>query len=357
MTLAIVAITDGGADLARRLAKALPEAEVHLPERSFRGERCRYFSGPVAELLPELFGRVEGLICIMATGIVVRVLAPHLRGKEVDPAVVVVDEAGRFAISLLSGHLGGANDLARQVAGALGGQVVITTATDVNGLPAWDDLARRTDLGIEPLGHVRTLNSLLLRGEPIALVDRRRRIAGAFAGVPGVRLLPNFAAALKMNAAGRVFVTHRHIPHLERQPELLVLRPRDLVVGIGCNRGTSADEIEAVVSGELKHAFLAFTSISCLATITAKADEPGLLEFARRHDLSIEYHDPAALNAVAIPSEPSPHALEAVGAHGVCEPAALLSAGAASLLVRKKKNGNVTVAVAEKGMNSDGGGG
>lgn len=348
MKIAIVAITEGGAVLGRKIARALPEAELHLPERLARGGGSHSFAGPVGDLLEPLFNEGWALVCIMATGIVVRLLAPHLRGKDLDPPVVVMDEAGSFAISLLSGHLGGANDLARDLARIAGGQAVITTATDVNGLPAWDEEARKAGLGIEPVGHVKHLNGLLLRGAAIALVDRRRRIAPRFVGVPGVRLAATFAAALRMKVEGRVFVTHRFIPQLERQPELLVLRPRDLVVGIGCNRGTSAEEIEAVVRDELKHAFLAFGSVASLATISAKADETGLCEFSRRHQLPLECHSAAALNAVTAPGAPSLHALAAVGAKGVCEPAALLSAGAASLLVRKKKNGNVTVAVAEK---------
>lgn len=348
VNLAIVAVTPGGAELARRLASEFPEASVFLPEKFRRDDPCRYFTAPLAELLPELFAETEGLVCIMATGIVVRILAPHLRGKEVDPAVVVLDEAGRFSVSLLSGHLGGANALARDLARLTGGEAVITTATDVNGLPAWDEAAREEGLRVEPLENIRTLNALLLRGEKIVLVDRRGRIARRFAGVPAVEPAENFTEALKSGAAGRVFVTNRYIPRLEEQKNLLVLRPRDLVVGIGCNRGTSAEEIGTTVAAELKHAFLALASVACVATIADKRDEAGLTRFARQHNLPVEYHDAEALNRVAAPSEPSPHALRAVGARGVCEPAALLSAGDGRLLVRKKKVGNVTVAVAEK---------
>jgi cobalt-precorrin 5A hydrolase len=159
----------------------------------------------------------------------------------------------------------------------------------------------------------------------------------------------NFAQALGSGAAGQVFVTHRHIPLPSDQENLLLLRPRDLVVGIGCNRGTAAGEIEEAVKKELSAAFLAFGSIASLATIEAKGDEAGLLEFARRHRFPLNLHSAAALNAVASPSAESSHALAAVGARGVCEPAALLSAGGGTLLVTKKKRGNVTVAVALRG--------
>jgi len=348
MNLAIVAITPGGADLARDLAESLPHAEVFLPERFRRDDARRYFAAPVAEVLPGLFAEADALVCIMATGIVVRVLAPHLRDKTVDPAVVVLDEAGSFAISLLSGHLGGANELARKVAGICGGQAVVTTATDVNGLPAWDEVARQEGLGVEPATNIRTLNSLLLRGESIALVDRQGRVASRYADVPGVSSAATFAAALQADVAGRVFVTHRLIPDLERQRDLLVLRPRDLVVGIGCNRGTGADEIGGAVEAVLGKAFLSPMSIGCLASIEAKRSEEGLIAYAHSRKLPTEFHPAAALNAVPVVSAPSAHALQAVGATGVCEPAALLSAAGGRLLVRKQKCGNVTVAVAEK---------
>jgi cobalt-precorrin 5A hydrolase len=145
-----------------------------------------------------------------------------------------------------------------------------------------------------------------------------------------------------------VFVTHRQVPNLDQLPNLLLLRPRDLVVGVGCNRGATADEIEQAVKWELDRAFLALASVACLATIADKADEAGLHEFARRHGLPVEYHDAAALNRIWAPSPPSPHALAVVGATGVCEPAAILSAGGGQLLVAKKKHGNVTVAIAAK---------
>lgn len=347
MSIAVVAITPRGAELARRLARGLPGAEVHLPERLKGDGPCICFAGPLREALPRLFAQSRGLVCIMAAGIVVRLLAPHLKGKGSDPAVVVMDEAGEFAVSLLSGHLGGANDLARELARISGGQAVVTTATDVNGLPAWDEAARHAGLGVEPVAHLRTLNALLLRGETIALVDRRGRIRPRFAQVPEVKTFPTFAAALRSGASGFVFVTHRLLPRLEEQPNMLALRPRDLVVGIGCNRGTGADEIEAAVREELAAAYLAFGSVACVATIDAKRDEEGIAEFAGRYGFPVEYHAAEPLNAVDVPGSPSLHALAAVGAKGVCEPAAVLSAAGGPLLVKKRKRGNVTVAVAE----------
>jgi len=347
MELAIIAITRRGAELARRLGDDAGRGAVWLPEKFRADDGCNYFAVPLAEQLPRLFAACDGVVCIMATGIVVRLLAPHLQGKEKDAAVVVVDEAGEHAISLLSGHLGGANELASEVAGLIGARPVITTATDVNELPAWDDVARRLDLGVEPLSRIKLFNRLLLDGEAIDLVDRDGAVAACFTGVSGVQRFATFAAAGRNGSGGTVIVSNRHLPQLERQENLLALRPRNLVVGIGCNRGTSAAEIEQVVRTELQQAFLAFGSIVRLASIEAKSDEAGLLAFAGQHDLPLAFYAKEQLNAVAAPSPPSEHALAAVGASGVCEPAAILAAGGGALLVKKKKRGNVTVAVAE----------
>lgn len=347
MTIAIVAITVRGAELARKIGSRLPMACVYLPEK-FRGaDSCEYFDRPLAVWLPDLFRQVDQLICIMATGIVVRILGRELQGKDRDPAVVVMDEAGQFAISLLSGHLGGANDLARQLGGLIGATPVITTATDVNHLPAWDQVARDQGLVAEPVAHLKNLNRMLLEGSRIALVDPRQRVARLFAQVPGISLYDSFAAATRSQSAGLVFVTHRYLPHLLNQPEMLALRPRDLVIGIGCNRGTSADEIEAAVRSKLKQAFLAFASLACVASIDAKRDEAGLLEFVERNRLPLEFHSADDLNRVETPSPVSVHAQKAVGAKGVCEPAALLSSKRGEMLIRKQKIGNLTMAVAE----------
>ena len=184
-------------------------------------------------------------------------------------------------------------------------------------------------------------------GRKSGLVDQRRRIADTFAAVKGVVLYDNFAVASRSSADGLVFVTHRFLPHLQNQPEMLALRPRDLVVGIGCNRDTTAEEIEQVVRSKLKQSFLAFASIACLASIDAKQDEKGLLQFAGQNGLPLKFYSADELNRVEVPSPVSLHAQKAVGAKGVCEPAALLASGRGEMLIRKQKVGNLTIAVAE----------
>ena len=151
----------------------------------------------LAQVFQEAFAGNDNLVCVMAAGIVVRGISPYLKGKDTDPAVVVVDEAGRFAVSLLSGHLGGANELARGVAQVLGGTPVITTATDVHGLPALDVLAAAHGLAIENLAGVRLIHMALLAGRPVRLVDPEGFLSGELSAYPELfRFEPDLDRAL-----------------------------------------------------------------------------------------------------------------------------------------------------------------
>jgi cobalt-precorrin 5A hydrolase len=311
------------------------------------GKGAITFSGELRELLQSLWPQYDGFVCIMATGIVVRLAAPLLDGKEKDPAVVVMDDAGRFAISLLSGHLGGANELAQRCAFITGAREVITTATDVNGLPSFDMLARENGWQIEDLSRIKILNSLLLDGEEIAVVDTTGLVRPWFHGRGRLVFHETAVGALRSQAKGFLLVSNSFIPPQLQSESLLVLRPRNLALGIGCNSGTSAAEIEAVVTGQLKRLFLSSRSLACVATATAKAEEPGLLEFAHRHGLPLHCFGSDELNAVAAPSPLSEHAMKAIGAVGVAEPSAILASRGGKLLLKKVKDGNVTLAIAE----------
>jgi cobalt-precorrin 5A hydrolase len=305
----------------------------------------------LAPLVGELWPRVDGFVFIMATGIVVRLVAPFLEGKDKDPAVVVMDDAGKFAISLLSGHLGGANELASRCAFITGAREVITTATDANGLPSFDMLAKEQGWAIDDLSRVKTLNSLLLDDEEIAVVDSTGLVRPWFHGRGRLSFHDSFVAGMRSRARGFLFVTNSFIPPQLRSESLLVLRPKNLVLGIGCNSGTSVEEIEGVVQANLKRLLLSEKSLRCVATAAAKREEPGLKAFAEKYGLPVICYESAELNEVVVPSPPSPHALEAIGATGVAEPAALLASQGGRLLLHKVKSGNVTLAIAETNCN------
>jgi cobalt-precorrin 5A hydrolase len=179
------------------------------------------------------------------------------------------------------------------------------------------------------------------------VVDPSGRISTCFAGRGRLSFHSNFVAALESGAAGCVFVTNRHLPPQTQAGNLLVLRPKSLVLGIGCNRCTTAEEISEVVNAQLKQLFLSLRSVAVIGTAAAKREEAGLLAFAEENGIPLRFFESNELNAVTVPSPPSAHALDAIGAIGVAEPAALLAAGGGRLLLKKVKSGNVTLAVAE----------
>lgn len=348
MKIAIITITRNGARLGARLKSGFVEAELYaLPKyMGTAGKGAIAIESDLGALFERLWPEVGGFICIMATGIVVRKIAPYLRGKDVDPAVVVMDDAGKFSISLLSGHLGGANELAERCAFISGARAVITTATDANGLPSFDMLARENGWAIEDLSRVKILNSLLLDDEKIAVVDDTGLVRSFFHGQGRLQFHDSFVAGLRSEAKGFLFVTNSIIPPQLRSESLLVLRPKNLVLGIGCNSGTSADEIEGVVISNLKRLFLSSASIAMVASAEAKSREPGLIEAAERFGVPFICYPSEELNLVEAPTPPSAYVMAAIGATGVAEPAAVLASGRGELILKKVKSGNVTLAIA-----------
>lgn len=348
MKIAIITITRNGARLGTRLQSGFAAADLYvLPKYLGAAEKnALAIEGELSSLFERLWTEVDGFVCIMATGIVIRLIAPYLKSKESDPAVVVMDDAGKFAISLLCGHLGGANGLAERCAFITGARAVITTATDANGLPSFDMLAKENGWLIEDITRVKTLNALLLDDEAIAVVDDTGLVRSYFHGRGKLQFHDSFVAGIRSTAKGFLFVTSSIIPPQLQNESLLVLRPKNLVLGIGCNSGTSADEIEAVVLSTLKRTFLSPACIAAIGTAEAKSSEPGLLEAASRFAVPLSCYSSAELNSVSVPSPPSEHALAAIGATGVAEPAAILASGGGELLLKKIKSGNVTLAVA-----------
>ncbi|WP_456387173.1 cobalt-precorrin 5A hydrolase [Desulfolithobacter sp.] len=319
-----MAITRGGREKGEQLARSLEQADFFFCRGRLRETIARVWQESVDDR------RYDALVCIMSTGIVVRTIGPLLQDKQTDPAVVVCDEAGRFAISLVSGHVGGANTLAEQVADILGGQAVITTASDVLGKTPLDLWIREQGFVVSDRKGLTRIMGRLVNGHIIRI----------WSEVPLPELPPDME---KTDDPGKadLLVTCR----ADMAVRGVVLHPKILVAGIGCNRGTAAREIEQALAGACADHNLALLSIARLASIDLKQDERGLLEFAGIHGYPLVFFNRDQLNRVDNVSS-SDVVFKATGAKGVAEPAAILAAENGRLLVRKMKWPNVTVAVA-----------
>ena len=334
--VAIYALTAAGAHKAAEIAAGLEDASIVLPEKYAElvpaSRLVRYPDGKFAEAFERGWNEYDGLVMVMASGIVVRHVAQLCRAKGSDPAVVVCDAAGNYAVSLLSGHLGGANRLAAAVARITGGRPVITTATDTSGLMAFDEFAARHGYRIANPEILKECAVAMLDGETFELSMPQELFRRHYAGNPQFRFVADTPeATVRAKNSGVV----------------LRLVPRRYALGIGCRRGTPAEAIEALTDRVLKERNIKWESVSVIASAELKRDEPGLLAFAQSHGVALRFFGSDELNAVEVPN-PSAAAEAHVGIRSVSEAAALLAAGpGAELVVEKTAAESVTAAIAE----------
>ncbi|WP_093848539.1 precorrin-3B C(17)-methyltransferase [Streptomyces pini] len=339
--IGLVSATAAGRRARDRLAAAWPEAvRVYDTGGAGGAHGAGGTDGPgtVREAVTRAFAECDRLVCFLATGATVRLIAPLLADKADDPGVVCVDEAQQYAVALLGGHAGGANDLAHAVAEVLPGcRPVVTTATDATGVPGLDTL------GLPVEGSVAAVSRAVLDGEPVRLV--RHHILPLPALPPNVTETTDNDTESDDWGGGNsgegadggytLLVTDRAVAPGDRTA---VLRPPTLAVGVGASRGAPAEEVAALVGQALADAGLSPLSVTELATVEAKAGEEGVVETARRLGVPLRTYPADELAAVPVP-HPSDAPLAAVGTPSVAEAAALLACGeGAELVVPKRKS-------------------
>jgi cobalt-precorrin 5A hydrolase len=352
---AAVAITKHGVEMVRNLGASFPGTDVYYMSKFERGDEqergIQLFEGSVKLILPDLFKQYNGIILFISLGAVVRMIAPILVDKKVDPAVVVIDDRGEHVISVLSGHLGGANELTRHVAAVLGARAVITTASDVQGTIPVDMLGRELGWVVDSFDKATPVSAAVVNEEPVALIQEtgERNWWRYDKPVPGhIKVYASTAEALQEPFNAALVVSDRLLEPEEEEQLLsngVLYRPKSLVLGIGCNRGTALEELEAGVLNTLQELRLSVKSVRNIATIDLKKDEEGLLALCAKYGWELVTYTPSELNTVQLPN-PSETVFKYTGAYGVSEPSALLSSGADHWLLEKKKSGNMTLSVA-----------
>jgi cobalt-precorrin 5A hydrolase len=383
----LVAISKRGASLARSLASSLAGDKALYLERRLldREDEAEAFDLPLRPLVRRIFRQQQALVLFMPVGAAVRLLAPCLQDKHHDPAVVCVDDAGRFAVSLLSGHLGGADRLAEEVASILGATPVITSASYVTGTLAVDLLGQEFGWQLEAdFLAVTRASAAVVNGEPVGTYQE--------AGEPdwwpqdrplpdNITVHPSLEALAATSCSTALIITDRSAPASSEgldyrealKNKIVVLyRPRSLVVGMGCRRGVPVEELEELLLDTFQKSNLSLSSFACLATAELKKDEGGILALAEKYDVPLHCYSGEELNSVfqlrpavppfrkggpgeiSTPAEgsqgptPSMKAYSLLGLWGVSEPAALLASGSKELLVPRQKTARATIAVARK---------
>lgn len=328
MSAVLFAFTQRGKATALRVAGCLGGCELRAPAR-LADDAFKAYPGSLPDFTGTVFDR-DALIYVGAAGIAVRAIAPHVASKKFDPAVLCLDEAGTFVIPLLSGHIGGANRLARLLAEALHATPVITTATDVNGRFSVDTWATERGMAITSMPLAKRVSAAILTGDIPFFTDAPRP--------------ESLASGLIWADSGRLGVCVS-LHDLKPFDETLLLVPRALRLGLGCRRGASPEAIESIISKVFTENNLRVEAIAEAASIDVKSDEPGLIACCKAHGWPIEFYSAEALNAVPGRFTPSSFVKSTVGVDNVCERAAAATGG--KLIVQKTAMDGVTVAVAE----------
>ena len=367
---AVYAITRHGLGIAARLAGALDGVDVYVSEKLLGSAHATTelshaltLQLPMGPALNRTFTAYDCHIFVISIGAVVRMIAPLLKDKKIDPAVVCVDDAGRFAICVLSGHVGRGNVFTDRVAEILGSQSVVTTASDAIGTLTVDILGREFGWKLDdPERNVTRGCAAVVNAAPVLFVQE--------AGEPnwwpldkplppGVRYTTSLDGVDTRDFEILLIATDREIEqsHPEAWAKAVIYRPKSLVLGIGCDKGTAAELIERGMLAALARNNLSPKSVKALATIDKKKDEPGILALAERFGWPVEIYTAEALDGLPGIENPSETVKRYVGTRGVAEPAALLCAGAERLLVPKQAytepgaGRSMTVAVARVPFN------
>ncbi|MDF2533746.1 MAG: cbiG [Clostridia bacterium] len=319
MKLACIAFTDDGLNIAEQIRRSQCfEADIF--------DKLCY-----KERLQDIFNMYKGIVFIGSTGIAVRLCAPFLVHKTIDPAVVVVDDLGRFSISLVSGHLGGANALALSISEVLQCQPVITTASDGRNIEAIDMFAKNNQLFIESLDAAKKLTALMIEGKPIKLESELKHEL-------------KYSNLSDVNYEGVVFVSSKH--NISSPKPYCVLRPKNINIGIGCRRGKSKDEILKAIKEVFTNNNICLRSINKIATVDVKSDEVGIIEVCEELECKMVIFNREEISKVEDKFSASDFVKSSIGVTSVCEPCAYL-AGGEIIVPRTVKNG-ITIAISKE---------
>jgi cobalt-precorrin 5A hydrolase len=354
--IAVVAITRRGVETALKIKESLDKAglnsTVYAPKK-YNQNGVVTLDKKLADFIKDTYSTVDALIAVMATGIVIRAVAPLLESKLTDPAVVGVDATGKFVISLLSGHYGGANELSRTIAKGIGATPVITTASDVTGKMSVDEIAKTLHLTIQNPESLVAVNSAIVNGDRLIVVltgDVKIpmnviscfEIKKAENGVQALEIINRYDAG--------VIITLEPLSITKFVKPFTILKTKYLVVGLGARKDSSADSIIEAVDTALERVHVPLANVNRFATVDIKRNSKAMVDAVERLGAPLEFLSVDALRSLNH-SDLSPDSAmvqEKIGVGGVCERAALLIAGKNSkLLLKKVKLNGVTVAVAE----------
>jgi cobalt-precorrin 5A hydrolase len=346
---AVLAITKNGIETALHLKNNFSAWKIFSPSKFFQeGKNIEWFDESTTLKVQELFQSYDALVCIFSLGAVIRLVAPHMKDKKTDPAVVVIDDTAKFVISTLSGHLGGANELTEKIATVLGATAVITTAADVNKTIAVDLVGKEFGWSIDDFSNVTKVSAFMVNEEKIGVFqDAGQRDWWLPKKVlpKNVRLYDSLDEMIRSDCKGFLVISDKILQNKDLESRVVIYRPKTLVIGVGLHWNTTKETIKEGMDFCLTKFKISPKSIAKFASIKKEADVKGLQELSKEMNVPVEYFDKSELATINIPN-PSDVVQTFEGTPSVSEASAIKASGGELIVQKQKFPPNLTIAIA-----------
>ncbi len=342
--VSVLAITKNGISIGAKLKEIFPDWNVYAPSKFSNDKEIIWYSEPTSEKIIELFNNNNALICLFSLGAVIRLIAPYLKDKKSDPAVIVIDDKTNFVISVLSGHLGGANELTQTISEKLNSIPVITTAADVNKTIAVDLLGRNFGWKIDDDSTVTKISAHMVNEEKIGVYQDTGK-TNWFKELPkNVKIYDSLDGLKKSDSKGHLIISDK-IMNDDFLNDSVIYRPPSLVIGIGLHWDTSKKTIKDGIDVCLKKFNLSSKSIAKLVSIKKPKDVQGLVYIGKEMGIPIEDGEREELAQISAPN-PSDTVKDFEGTPSVSEAAAIKVSGGKLIVEKQKFPPNLTIAIA-----------
>lgn len=333
MKIACLSFTDSGSQIGEKLER------LKVQGYQFSHYHNKKLDGGIKSCLPRIWDDVDGLVFISSTGMAIRLSQPYIKDKSIDPAVVVVDDMGRFSISLLSGHLGGANELAELIGEKLNSISVITTASDNRNIEAVDLFAKKNNYHLENLRSLTRISALMVNGKKIGFYSEDSKIID-YPNLKIIKDLDNIEADIE----GLIMVSSSTIK--PKNLPYALLRPKNLNIGMGCRKGVEGDRIIKAIEKSFEGLNLSTKSIKSMGTVEVKKEEEGIIQAAKYFNIPLKIFSLEEIGQVEERFDKSQFVKDTIGVYSVSEPSAYLLGG--ELILQKSKHNGITISIAKE---------
>ena len=345
--VSVLVITKNGVKIGEKLKELFPNWNIFAPGKlSNENKNITWYSEPTTDKIIELFKKSNALICVFSLGAVIRLIAPHLKDKKTDPAVIVIDDKTNFVISVLSGHIGGANELTEEISVKLNALPVITTAADVNKTIAVDLVGREFNWKIDDETTVTKISAHMVNAESIGVFQQTGNKKWYKELPKNVIIYDSLEELKKSNSKAHLIISDKIIDN-DLSQESVIYRPQSLVIGIGLHWDTSKDTIKEGIEFCLEKFNLSSKSIAKLVSIKKPEDVQGLIDLGKEMQIPVEYVDREELAEIITPN-PSSTVKAFEGTASVSEAAAIKVSNGKLIVEKQKFPPNLTIAIARK---------